>query len=210
MAAAFQRNLVDGLMGVIWSSYDALCESEYRHVDWSQDLRNLERSLSGSLERAVQLGLRKLFDGYHTVTVQHESQELETQRSDRGQAPTYDLAFLWPGDPRIKWGVEAKALRTDGDTEDGPGEYVGSGVQRFLDRRYAPYTTSGAMVAFLRSGSPGVLAEHIAGRLGVELKRYEPFREREHRVSAHERTRADGRGVEPFECHHLVFALSTS
>lgn len=209
VALAFQADLIERLLGVVWSAYDELCEAEFRRVDWDKPLRNVERSICASLHRAIQLGLRRHFDGYTAVTVGHESEELETQLGNAGHAPTYDLAFEWPGDPRIMWGIEAKALKNDRDTESGPGEYIRNGVERFLRRRYAPFTTSGAMVALLRSGSAATLSGHIATRLGTDLLSFPPFAGREHRVSEHQRLHGDVIGRRAFTCHHLVFELAS-
>ena len=206
---AFQENLVEGLLGLIWEAYDELARTDYRRVEWSLDLRNVERNLTKGVSRVLQVKLRTFRDGYHALTVQPEQQEFATQRGNRGQAPTYDIAFEWNGDDRVMWGVEAKVLLDDRDTEGGPGEYVSEGVNRFLERRYAPFVGSGAMLAFLRSGSAIEIASHISRRLGVSLSTSIVFSERHHWTSIHNRATSEGSGTEPFTCHHLVFELST-
>lgn len=205
---AFQEDLVKGLLGLVWEAYDELARTDYHRVEWSLDLRNVERNLTKGVSRVLQVKLRTFRDGYHALTVQPEQQEFATQRSNQGQAPTYDIAFEWNGDDRVMWGVEAKVLLDDRDTEGGPGEYVREGVNRFLERRYAPFVQSGAMLAFLRSGSAVAVAGHVASRLGVGLTTSDAFPERRHWVSAHSRDTADGSGTESFTCHHLVFELA--
>lgn len=208
LAQAFQSALVDRLLGAVWDTYDALLTDEYRLVpDWSLSLRDLERSLSQEFSLVLAERVRRLNGGFLPVWVQHGRFEHESQISNVGQPAAYDIAFVWAQDTRIVWPLEAKALRDDRETAAGPGEYVENGVRRYLDRTYAPFVFSGAMMAYLRSGSPAAVAVHVGARLGVPLRPYEAFSRREHWTSDHIRPRADGSGVEPFLCHHLVLKL---
>ena len=208
VARAFQDSLVERLLAVLWETYDALSGEEYDLVaDWNADIRDLERHLTEEFELELSERVRVLDGGYLPVRVQHERKERESQKGNRGQPPSIDIAFVWEHEKRITWPVEVKALRSDVDRADGPRAYVGEGVQRFLDRTYAPFVRSGAMLGFLRSGSPTTLAVHIGARLGVPLQRYGGQPERDHWTSDHVRSRAGGDGTEPFLCHHLILKL---
>ena len=208
LAQAFQDALVGRLLEAVWETYDTLLADEYSFVaDWNTDLRDLERSLTQEFELVLSEHVRRLNKGYLPVLVQHGRFEHQSQASNVGQPPAYDIAFVWAHDPRIVWPIEAKALRDDLDTDVGPGEYVQNGVRRYLNRTYAPFVFSGAMLAYLRSGSPSAVALRVGSRLGVRLRPYAAFSEREHWTSDHTRPRADGAGTEPFVCHHLVLKL---
>lgn len=208
IASAFQGSLVERLLGAVWETYDVLLASNYRLVaDWTQDLRDLERSLSQDFSLELAERVRRLDGGALPVSVQHGRFEHETQRTNVGQPPAYDIAFVWLAAPRIIWPLEAKALRDDRDTEAGPGEYVANGVRRYLDRTYAPFVVSGGMLAYLRSGIPQDVAEHIGRRLDVPLSPFTAFPDRDHWTTDHVRAGTSGAGTEAFVCHHLVVKL---
>jgi hypothetical protein len=210
VSRAFQTTLVDRLLGVVWETYDALFEREYQRVsDWGTDLRDLERSLTQGFERELSDRVRHLNGGHVPVRVQHGTFEHMTQRSNVGQPPAYDIAFVWVNDDRIIWPLEAKVFRDDRDTDSGPGEYVENGVRRYLDRTYAPFVLSGAMLGYLRSGTPKIVMSHVQRRLGVPLQPYTSLDSRDHWVSDHMRPATENAGQEAFRCHHLVLKLGS-
>jgi hypothetical protein len=81
----------------------------------------------------------------------------------RGQPPEYDLAYVLRADERIMWPLEAKVLETDGDV----GEYIKDLKNEFLTCRYAPFSSEGAMLAYLLSGKPEIVFGNLAQRFRV-------------------------------------------
>lgn len=198
------------MLGAVWAAYDVLGAGDFRNVGNWNNLRDLERDLTEALAGEVRRQLRRIDPGgYLAAEVEHGPCERETQRTNRGQPPEYDIAFKWLADDRIMWPLEAKVLADDRDTDAGVGEYVDQGVARFLDCRYAPFVTSGAMLGYLKTGDAETVVGHVSGRLGAPLLQYPLERTHCHKTSDHHRA------VPPdmdypirFRCHHLIMPLS--
>jgi hypothetical protein len=154
LAGRWCANQSANLLASVWQGYDLLSSEPPSRFD----RRDLERSITQLLE----LRIRKVMSGDEPYDVQHSPRERETMKS-RGQPPEYDLAYVLRADERIMWPLEAKVLETDGDV----GEYIKDLKNEFLTCRYAPFSSEGAMLAYLLSGKPEIVFGNLAQRFRV-------------------------------------------
>jgi hypothetical protein len=103
------------------------------------------------------------------------------------------------------WPAEAKVLNSPRALAD----YLADIREQFVTCRYAPFSSSGAMLGYLLDGSELETLTNIGARLGVEFedspRRTPP---RFHRSSAHDRTVPAGKAYPtPFRCHHLILGF---
>lgn len=184
------------LLKFVWSAYDIM-NAQRPHIDE----RDLERSITQLLEPRI----RDVMSGDEPYYIQHGPYERETMAAPPAQPPQYDLAFVLYADERIMWPLEAKILLTPGTLA----EYESEIRSQFLTCRYAPFTSSGAMVAYLLSGNPEEALVRISGKLGVALETVSEFSHRPHRRSAHNRTVPSGKPyTNEFWCHHMILEFS--
>lgn len=84
-------------------------------------------------------------------------------------------------------------------------EYEREVREQYLTCRYAPFTSSGAMLAYLLSGAATDTLTRIAAKLNVALEQAVEFTARTHRLSAHQRVVPAGKPYcVDFTCNHLV------
>lgn len=180
------------LLSFVWVAYDSM-RGHPPHVDE----RDLERSITQLLEPRI----RDAMNGDEPFYIQHGSFERETMASPPAQPPAYDLAFVLRADEKIMWPLEAKVLETPGTLA----EYEREVREQYLTCRYAPFTSSGAMLAYLLTGSPADTLAQIAAKLCVVLEPVAEFPERPHRRSSHQRNIPAGKTYPcDFQCHHLI------
>lgn len=180
------------LLGFIWEGYDTM-----RAEGPPIDTRDMERSITQLLEPRV----RDAMSGYEPFYVQKECYEHETMAAPPAQPPAYDLAFVLRDDERIKWPLEAKVLKTPKTLA----AYVGDLNNEFLTCRYAPFSSSGAMVAYLLSGNAQDALKNIGAKLGTQLKDPAQLKNRPYKTSEHQRQVPTGKNYPcDFTCHHLV------
>ena len=99
------------------------------------------------------------------------------------------------------WPMEAKVLETPRKVA----HYVRDIEDEFLTCRYAPFSGSGAMLAYLLAGTPDRAFAAIAERLGCALEPVPEQSGRPNRVSRHARTVPSGKPYpSDFDCFHLV------
>lgn len=193
LAGDWSRNNSAILLGYVWQAYDALLANPPTAVD----LQDFERSLSQVLVPRI----RKAMTGYESFGVEHGPYERETKKRPPAQPPQYDIAFVLYDDERVMWPLEAKKLATDGDVSD----YVNEIKRQFLTCRYAPFSSEGAMLAYLLSGDPNEAFGNIAAKVPCLLAGHPAFTRRPHRVSHHKRKVPTGKMYSGrFTCHHLV------
>ena len=160
--------------------------------------RDLERSVTQLLEPRI----RESMTGYEPYYVQHGPFERETMKAAPAQPPEYDLAFVLRSNEKIMWPVEAKVLETPSQVS----KYANDVENAFLTCRYAPFTSSGAMVGYLLSGNSSDAFDNIAKKLGCSLETLSGYPERENRRSEHTRTAPAGKPYPTtFVCYHIVF-----
>ena len=180
----------------IWAGFERL-----KRTTASFDARDLERSITQLLEAAID----DVVPGEAPYYVQHGSFERETMLPPPAQPPAYDLAFVLRGDPRIMWPAEAKVLTST----KALAEYVADVREQYLTCRYAPFSTSGAMLGYLLDGVAAEVLANIAQRLEVAFTETTPVDlVRPHRSSVHDRAVPFGKGYPtPFRCHHIILGF---
>ena len=192
LAHQWMQDPASQLLGFVWEAYDNMRTSP-PHVD----NRDLERSITQLLEPRI----RDAMTGDEPYYIQHSSFERETMAPPPAQPPAYDLAFVLRADERIMWPLEAKVLETPATLA----EYEREVREQYLTCRYAPFTSSGAMLAYLLSGAATETLTRIAAKLNVPLEQAAEFSTRPHRLSAHQRVVPTGKPYSvDFTCHHLV------
>ena len=181
------------LLSFLWQAYDQM-----RKDDPFVDGRDLERSITQLLEPRI----HRAMSGDEPFYVQHGPFERETMKAPPSQPPQYDIAFVLHADERIMWPMEAKVLETAGAVA----EYVEDVREQFLKCRYAPFSSEGAMLGYLLSGTPADAFHNISTKVPCELKEHPGFPSRPQRFSHHVRTVPAGEAYPPmFRCHHLIF-----
>lgn len=192
MACAWMQDPAQWILGFVWSAYDEMCAKPP-----VINTKDLERSITQLLEPRID----REMSGDEPFYVQHGPFERETMAPPPAQPPEYDLAFVLRADDRVMWPLEAKVLETPGSLA----EYERDIRVEYLTCRYAPFSGSGAMLAYLLSGSAAEALSRISKKLGCSLKSVAEFPARPHRTSTHTRTVPVGKAYPArFECHHLV------
>jgi hypothetical protein len=120
------------------------------------------------------------------------------------QPPEYDLAFVLRHNPRICWPVEAKVVATDRTIA----AYVTDIRDQYLTCRYAPFSSGGAMLAYMIAGTEATFFDNVAGALACRMDTPSWAGSRPHRFSVHQRNvPMAGRNPRRFECHHLAMPI---
>ncbi len=193
LAGQWAKDPAPQMLGFVWKAYDEMLMKP-RHVDD----RDLERSITQLLEPRI----RDAMTGYEPYYIQHGAFERETMASPPAQPPQYDLAFVLRADERIMWPLEAKVLETPGTLA----EYEREIREQYLTCRYAPLTTSGAMLGYLLTGSAADALAKIGAKLNITLDQVADFPDKPHRASTHKRNVPAGKLYSiDFKCHHLIF-----
>lgn len=183
------------LLGFVWNAYDQMLAENPRI-----DSADLERSITERLAPRI----NRAMSGDEPFYVHHEPKERETRKSNRGQPPEYDLAFVLWINETVMWPLEAKVLETPANVS----EYVDALREKFLKCKYAPFCSEGAMLGYLLSGSPLDAFNNIAGAVPCVLVEHPAFPSRHHKVSEHVRIVPLGKAYPAsFRCHHLILRL---
>ena len=192
LARSWMQNPARQLLGFIWLAYDSMKASP-PHVD----TKDLERSITQLLEPRM----RDVMTGDEPFYVQHGPFERETMKAPPAQPPEYDLAFVFRADERIMWPMEAKVL----ETPKRVAAYVRDVKNEFLTCRYAPFSSSGAMLGYLLTGKPDDVFATIARNLGCTLEPVSEYPTKPSRLSQHKRHVPGGKPdpVE-FDCYHMI------
>lgn len=180
------------LLQFVWEAYDLMLAQ--RPVI---DGRDLERSITQLLVPRI----NELLTGDEPFFVLHGPFERETMAAPPAQPPAYDLAFVLRADERVMWPLEAKVLETPGRTT----KYERDLREEFLTCRYAPFSSSGAMLGYLLSGATTDVFANLAQNLNCALEVRSVFAGRPMRVSRHQREVPTGKSYSTwFECYHLI------
>lgn len=192
LARSWMQNPVHQLLSFVWLAYESM-----RASPPNVDTKDLERSITQLLEPRV----RDVMTGYEPFYIQHGPFERETMKAPPAQPPEYDLAFVLRADERIMWPMEAKVL----ETPKGVAHYVRDVQNEFLTCRYAPFASSGAMLAYLLTGKPDDVFAAIADKLGCTLGPVLEHSAKPNRLSLHQRRVPAGKPYPTeFGCYHLV------
>lgn len=180
------------LLGFVWQAYDQI-KKDNPFIDG----RDLERSITELLE----LRIHRVMSGDEPFQIQHGPHERETMKAQPAQPPQYDLAFKLNADERIMWPLEAKVLETDGFVS----EYIKDIREEFLTCRYAPFSSEGAMLGYLLSGTPANAFKNLSEKIPCKLREHPHFSVRPHKLSSHIRRAPTGKTYpSSFRCHHLI------
>jgi hypothetical protein len=192
LVAVWARDHAYILLSFVWTAYDSM-----RTNMPAVDSRDLERSITQLLEPRIHGAMT----GDEPFYIQHGSFERETMVSPPAQPPAYDLAFVLRADERIMWPLEAKVLETPERLAD----YERKLREEFLTCRYAPFSSAGAMLGYLLTGTSADALQALETKLGCILQSAPAFPSRPHRVSDHQRTVPVGKDYPvKFLCHHLI------
>jgi len=198
LAKTWRPDAISILLKFIWEGYDACCQNVLSRVDISQADDQLERELTQILDLYIRKGM-----GFEPFTLQHESYEMELRGTHRPRQ--YDLAFVWFANPRIKYPLEAKVLRS----ENSVSEYIKEIRDNYLPCNYAPFSSEAGMLGYLLKGIPETAFKNIAVAVPCVLSAHPDFSGRDHKVSDHDRSVPEGKTYPAkFRCHHLLLQLT--
>ncbi len=194
-AAAWRKDGITQLLGYVWAGYDSL-RAENPATLIPTDEVNINLHLAIRINR--KMPKKCPFD------VQHMPPELSTRLAPSRPPPAPDFGFFPRTDLGVMLPLEAKVLKTDGHLS----EYLKALRTRFLQCRYAPYSSQGAMIGYLLKGNPDAVFKKLRGRLRAPLETHPHFQTKSHRVSNHRRTHQRCRHCPTdFRCHHLVMTM---
>jgi hypothetical protein len=180
------------LLGFVWNAYDQMLDDKP-----PLDGGDLERSITERLFHRIDRTMSR-FEPFYLL---HEPKERESRKSNRGQPPEYDLAFVLRMDETVMWPLEAKVLETPANISD----YVNALLEKFLKCKYAPFCSEGAILGYLLSGSPADAFSAIASEVPCVLSNHPSFTSRPHKLSRHNRSVPTGKSYPvTFHCHHLI------
>jgi hypothetical protein len=202
MARDWSKTASKKLLEYVWKGCDSLASEQLANIPRAEadNYSHIERSLTQALVPEI----NRAMPHESPFCVQQEVYEFETAVSSQAQPPQYDIAFILYQNQRIVWPIEAKVLPTDGTLS----EYVNEVRDNFLTCRYAPFSTEGAILAYLLTGKPAILFRNIEKRLTCVLSDHPDFRDRDHRTSDHQRpVPKDKNYAVNFRCHHLVLEV---
>lgn len=195
---------VPRLLELLWTAYDRVKIDKLSHINLATDDLQLERSVNKLLSSELQRVLHE-DGGYASYTIGHEYTEEETLDPRSNRPPQYDIAFVLNEDSTIMWPCEAKVLKTPGAVAP----YLHDVREAFLACVYAPFSSSGAMLALLVFGSPEHALQNISAKLPAKLDKCPPHLSRPHRISVHSRTVPTEKSYpQEFTLHHLILKLS--
>jgi hypothetical protein len=190
------------LSSFIWEAYELLKNEVLDQIDSSQIEAELERSITQLLEPRI----RKVMTGFEPFFVQHGVYENETRKDSPAQPPQYDIAFVLNSNQRVMWPCEAKVLYTDGTVA----EYINDIKNEFLTCRYAPFSSEGAMLGYLFSGSPDNVFDNLEKKIPCKLIHLTQTSDRPQRYSDHIRQVKIGKSYPVhFRCQHLILQITS-
>jgi|GEM_PF-537864 len=199
LAKTWKPDAISTLLKFIWEGYNLCSQEVLSKVDISQADDQLERELTQILDLYVRKGMQ----GFEPFTLQHESYEMEIRGTHRPRQ--YDLAFVWLANPRIKYPLEAKVLRSDRSVT----AYVNEITSNYLNCLYAPFSREAGMIGYLLKGIPETAFKNIAVAVPCVLSDHPDFSGHYHKISDHHRNVPVGKTYPAkFRCHHLLLKLT--
>lgn len=154
-------------IGLLLAGIDAL-HAELNSMKIPGEVTEVERMLMAKLFKHVQSAWR--LSSFISFFPHHELPEGASIPAGRGRPPSYDLCFVNYANDAVAWPIEGKVLAAPGKLSD----YLDSISSRFLSGKYAPFSTSGAMLAFLTSGVLSEIFDEIESQSGISLNRQDP------------------------------------
>ena len=195
LANSWCQNQSAILIDFIWKAYDQMGKDN-PHIN----TKDLERSITQLIEPRI----RNVMTGDEPFYIQHGPYERETMKQPPAQPPQYDLAFILNVDERIMWPIEAKVIETPNNVY----QYVNDIRNEFLQCRYSPFSSEGAMLGYLLSGSPTDAFGNISKAVHCVLVDHPSFPSRPQKLSHHRRIIPDKKPYPiNFCCHHLMLSF---
>jgi hypothetical protein len=199
-AGLLAENVVETMTNALWNGYDKLRDDVLIALGRYEPGDEMERQVTLLLHPRVSDSLT----GFEPFTCHHAYREFETRLAAPAQAPEYDLAFVLRPNPRICWPVEAKVVATDRTIA----AYVADITEQYLTGRYAPFSSGGAMLAYMIAGTETTFFDNVAGALACRMDTPSWAGSRAHRFSVHQRNApTQRRNRRRFECHHLAMPI---
>lgn len=200
-ASVLEQGTFCGIIEAVWQGIASFRAEVLAKVDFTAVDANVENGITQRLAPLMQRALSP----FNAVFCQAQWDEEATRaRADRSP-PVYDIAFVLRINHRAVWPIEAKVVDRPGAVAN----YVGDIRNEYLTCRYAPFSNSGGMLAYLRTGDPARCLAAISDSLGARLKPYRLNPARAHRISRHKRKRSHGiRSPRIIRIHHFVLDLS--
>ncbi len=192
LARSWMQNPAQQLLSFIWLTYENMrALPPYVHT------KDLERSITELLERRV----HDVMTGDEPFYFQHSPFEHETMKAPPAQPPEYDLAFVLRANERIMWPLEAKVL----ETPNRVAKYIRDVKCEFLTCRYAPFSSSGAMLGYLLTGQPDDAFAAVSRKLSCKLEPVPEHPTKPNRLSHHQRKVPAGKPYPAeFGCYHII------
>lgn len=202
LAKNWCTDAVEIILTSIWDGYDLFHKESLTRVKLSASDRDVERSITMLLEPMIRRSLKG--GGFEPFDIQHGTYEQETAMAPPAQPPEYDLAFVWVGNPRVTWPIEAKVLKSDGAVS----EYIKEIKGNYLTCRYAPFSSEAGMLGYLLTGKPSKALENISKKGDWNLRFHAAFPKRDSRTSDHKRNVPTGKSYPAiFRCHHFILDM---
>jgi hypothetical protein len=196
----WRQDAIATLMGYVWAGTKNLTET--LPIDLTQDMENLERGLNRVLAQCI----REAITDRPPFFIEHHPFEDQGRDPGGGQPKAPDLAFYLRANLRASLPIEAKVLDTDGAVAD----YVNEINENFMACRYAPFSSHGAMLGYLRKGTVDKALQSIQASIGCTLVLLEGLEQWKHHTSKHNRVSTNCQGCPAgFTCHHMIFLLPT-
>ena len=126
-----------------------------------------------------------------------------TERSAR--PPSGDIGFVLRENPRIRWSVEAKVLKSSTDIS----RYLGD-LKKYVEGKNSPFSTEAALGGYVIKGRLDDVFNAIQVKIKAVLIPSADFPSRAHRISEHVRDKTMLPLVTPpeFVCHYMLFSLN--
>lgn len=196
--ASWRQDAISVLMQYVWTGTKNLTDK--LRIDLTQDMEHLERGLNQVLAQCI----RDAMTDQPPFFLEHHPFEDEGRDPGGGQPKAPDLAFILRANLRASLPIEAKVLDTDGAVAD----YVQEISENFLQCRYAPFSSHGAMLGYLRKGTVDNALQSIEASIGCTLVLLEALDQWKHHTSTHNRVSAKCNGCpRRFVCHHMILLL---
>jgi hypothetical protein len=196
----WRENAITVLMGYLWEGTRSF--NQEMRIDLTQDLENLERGLNQFLAQRV----RDAMTDRPPFYFEHHPFEDEGRSMPPAAPKAPDFAFILRANPRASLAIEAKVL----DTDNAVAQYVKEITDNFLKCRYAPFSSHGAMLGYLRSGRVDTALKSVETALTCTLVLSPALKHWKHHTSQHKRKSKNCRGCPAeFTCHHLIVLLPT-
>jgi hypothetical protein len=132
------------LLELVWRGYDRLLTQDLSVTAFS----DTDEAKEESLNFLLCLQINHCMTGDEPCCAIHQPPEQTKRKRGRGRSPQPDIGFTLYDYPRAVWPMEGKILRHDHDVKP----YIAEVECNFITRRYATFSSEGAMLGYLLQG----------------------------------------------------------